>query len=151
MARCSGPMDRQAQARPRHRHQPQRQPAELRSQRYRQVRVSPRIGRNGIRIGLLTLTAIIAMLAGFLVYDHQQARRPSDGNQHPSRTPVQSQTVLPFTGLSGPEGLTVDSAGDVYVADGANNRVVKIAPESGAQQVLPFTDLNKPFAVAVDS
>jgi serine/threonine protein kinase, bacterial len=34
--------------------------------------------------------------------------------------------VLPFTGLSVPLAVAVDSAGTVYVADTLNNRVVKL-------------------------
>jgi DNA-binding beta-propeller fold protein YncE len=59
--------------------------------------------------------------------------------------------VVPFTGLSDPSGVAVDAAGNVYVADSGNNRVVKLAPESGAQQVVGFTGLNMPYDMAVDS
>jgi serine/threonine protein kinase, bacterial len=62
-----------------------------------------------------------------------------------SSTPI----VLPFTGLYQPQGLAVDSAGAVYVAD-FNNRVVKVAAGSNTQTVLPFTGLNYPEGVAVD-
>ena len=41
-------------------------------------------------------------------------------------------TVLPFNGLYQPQGLAVDGAGAVYVAD-FNNRVVKLAAGSNAQ------------------
>lgn len=58
-------------------------------------------------------------------------------------------TVLPFTGLYQPQGLAVDSAGAVYVAD-FNNRVVKLAAGSNNQAVLPFTGLSYPEGVAVD-
>jgi serine/threonine-protein kinase len=34
------------------------------------------------------------------------------------------QTVLPFTGISYPRGITVDRAGTVYVVD--HSRVVKL-------------------------
>ena len=57
--------------------------------------------------------------------------------------------VLPFSGLYQPQGLAVDNAGAVYVAD-FNNRVVKLAAGSNAQTVLPFTGLNYPEGVAVD-
>jgi serine/threonine protein kinase, bacterial len=35
-------------------------------------------------------------------------------------------TVLPFTGLNWPGGVAVDSAGNLYVTDFGNNRVVKL-------------------------
>ena len=57
--------------------------------------------------------------------------------------------VLPFSGLYQPQGLAVDNAGAVYVAD-FNNRVIKLAAGSNAQTVLPFTGLNYPEGVAVD-
>jgi serine/threonine-protein kinase len=34
--------------------------------------------------------------------------------------------VLPFTGLNSPWGVAVDSAGNLYVADSGNGRVVKL-------------------------
>jgi serine/threonine protein kinase, bacterial len=58
-------------------------------------------------------------------------------------------TVLPFTGLYQPQGLAVDNAGAVYVAD-FNNRVVKLTAGSTSQTVLGFTGLNYPESVAVD-
>jgi serine/threonine-protein kinase len=39
-----------------------------------------------------------------------------------------SPTVLPLTGLNGPQGVAVDSQGAVYVADTDNNRVVELTP-----------------------
>jgi DNA-binding beta-propeller fold protein YncE len=50
--------------------------------------------------------------------------------------------ALPFTGLHEPRGVAVDAAGNVYVADSANNRVLKLAAGSSTQTVLPFTGLN---------
>jgi serine/threonine protein kinase, bacterial len=37
-------------------------------------------------------------------------------------------TVLPLTGLNTPLGVTVDTAGNVYVADRGNDRAVKLVP-----------------------
>jgi serine/threonine protein kinase, bacterial len=65
-----------------------------------------------------------------------------------------TQTVLPFTGLSYalyPWGVAVDTAGDLYVTDGSNNRVLKLAAGSATPSVLPFTGLKNPSAVAVDA
>jgi serine/threonine-protein kinase len=59
-------------------------------------------------------------------------------------------TVLPFNGLYEPQGLAVDGAGTVYVAD-FNNRVISMAAGSNSQKELPFTGLNYPEGVAVDS
>ena len=36
--------------------------------------------------------------------------------------------TLPFNGLNGPQGVAVDGAGNVYVADAGNNRVLKLPP-----------------------
>ena len=47
--------------------------------------------------------------------------------------------------------MAVDAAGDVYVADKFNNRVLKLAAGSGTPTVLPFTGLHLPFRVAVDT
>ena len=58
-------------------------------------------------------------------------------------------TVLPFSGLYQPQGLAMDNAGALYVAD-FNNRVIKLAAGSNNQTVLGFTGLNYPEGVAVD-
>ncbi|OBH52024.1 serine/threonine protein kinase [Mycobacterium mantenii] len=65
-------------------------------------------------------------------------------------TGTNATTVLPFNGLYQPQGLAVDGAGTVYVAD-FNNRVVSMAAGSNDQKTLPFTGLNYPEGVAVDS
>lgn len=48
--------------------------------------------------------------------------------------------TLAFTDLHVPHGVAVDAAGNIYVADGRANRVVKLA--AGVQTVLPFTGLD---------
>lgn len=73
-------------------------------------------------------------------------------------------TEVPFTGLkcgdhdsqlSSPNGIAVDGAGTLYVADGAcGGRVLSLAAGSSTPTVLPFTDLSfaggSPEGVAVD-
>ena len=69
----------------------------------------------------------------------------------PGRPAYGPQVTLPLTGLNTPKGVAVDSAGDVYVADMGNDRVLKLAAGSSTQIVLPFTNLKAPMGVAVDS
>ena len=68
-----------------------------------------------------------------------------------SRQPVPNpQVELPFTDLNGAVGVAVDTAGDVYVTDRFNNRVLKLPAGSTAQVELPSTGLNHPDDIAVD-
>jgi DNA-binding beta-propeller fold protein YncE len=45
----------------------------------------------------------------------------------------------------------VDAAGNVYVSDVVDSRVLKLAAGSSSQTVLPFTGLDEPRVVAVDA
>lgn len=58
--------------------------------------------------------------------------------------------VLPFTGLNESYGVAVDGAGNLYVTDSGNNRVLELPKGATSQVVLPFTGLHNPFGVAVD-
>ena len=95
-------------------------------------------------------------IAGYLVIirhpgaPFDPASLPStDTSSAPASPPGPRPTALSFTGLRNPEGVAVDAAGDVYVAD-HGNRVVRWSAASSNQTVLSFTGLNQPGAVAVD-
>jgi sugar lactone lactonase YvrE len=61
--------------------------------------------------------------------------------------PGGAQTVL-GSGLSGPAGVAVDGAGDVFIADASAGTVVKVAP--GGTQTTIGSGFSKPVGVAVD-
>jgi sugar lactone lactonase YvrE len=62
-----------------------------------------------------------------------------------------AQTTVPTSGLSNPTGLAVDRAGDVFIVDTLNNRVVEV-PAGGGAQVTVASGLNGPYGgVAVDT
>jgi sugar lactone lactonase YvrE len=78
-----------------------------------------------------------------LSFDNEVVKYPAGGGQ----------TTLPLTGLGNPEGLAVDSHGDVFVADYLNNRIVEAIPSGNTyiQTLVPVTrTLSLPEAVAVD-
>jgi serine/threonine-protein kinase len=74
----------------------------------------------------------------------------------PSAQPSQSAqsagqaVVLPFAGLKGPRGVAVNAAGNVYVADTGNDRVLELAASAGSPTELNFAGLGDPSGVAVD-
>ena len=78
-----------------------------------------------------------------------------DGNDGKGRvqklTPDGTQSELPFSGLGQDPNIAVALDGTVYVADGSNDRVLKLSPNSTSPMVLPFTGLSDPRRVAVDS
>jgi serine/threonine-protein kinase len=104
--------------------------------------VASRPGRRKAII-FLGLTATAVIIAGLIaVLGH---RLPLAGTPHPL------QVQLPFTGLYFPASVAVDTAGDVYVTDAGNRRVVKLPAGSTNQVELPFTGLNNLESVAVDT
>jgi serine/threonine protein kinase, bacterial len=110
------------------------------------------------RIVLVT-AAVVLVSAGITSYIVVNAHRhpafdpaslpQMDTPAAPAPPPGPRPTALSFTGLRSPEGVAVDAAGDVYVAD-HGNRVVRWSAASSIQTVLSFTDLDHPGAVAVD-
>jgi sugar lactone lactonase YvrE len=61
-----------------------------------------------------------------------------------------SQTAVPVTGLSSPTDVIFDNAGNILIADTANNRVVKILANTGVQTTVG-SNLLYPKGLAVDA
>jgi sugar lactone lactonase YvrE len=62
-------------------------------------------------------------------------------------------SVLPTSGLNTPYGIAVDTHGNVYIADGDNDRIVKETPSGSSyiQSTVPTSPLSIPMGVAVDT
>jgi sugar lactone lactonase YvrE len=62
-------------------------------------------------------------------------------------------SVLPTSGLNTPYGIAVDTHGNVYIADGDNDRIVKETPSGGSyiQSTVPTSALSIPMGVTVDT
>jgi DNA-binding beta-propeller fold protein YncE len=58
--------------------------------------------------------------------------------------------ALPFDGLSGPQGVAVDRAGDVFVSDTGHSLVLELPAGASSPLVLPFAGLSSPEGIAVD-
>jgi sugar lactone lactonase YvrE len=89
----------------------------------------------------VAIAAIIAITVVALGARYKSQLRPNR----------EQEFALPFNGLHDPRGVAVDAAGNVYVVDSGNSRVVKLAAGSSAQTVLPFNGLADPSGVAVDT
>ncbi len=92
-------------------------------------------------------------LAGFFFIGEHPF--PTVGYELPkTATGYGPQVTLPTSGLNNPQGIAVDSAGDVFIADELNSRVVELpqtATGYGPQTTLPASGLLYPYGVAVDS
>jgi sugar lactone lactonase YvrE len=63
--------------------------------------------------------------------------------------PASAQSVVPVTGLSGPYGVAVDGAGDLFIVDAGHNQVLEVTP--GGTPITVASGLSVPSAVAVDA
>ncbi len=88
---------------------------------------------------LLLATFAPLLLGAILVPAHAQ-----------SVTLASSQTTVPASGLQGPTGVAVDGAGDLFIADYYNNRVVEIPAGGGPQTTVSASGLKLANGVAVD-
>jgi serine/threonine-protein kinase len=100
-----------------------------------------------LAVGAVLVVAAVVSVSG--VVGHRSSRTTTT---HPSRSvSYSSQVVLPFANLVNPNGVAVDTGGNLYVVDFGGNRVWELAVGASAPTVLPFTDLTKPQGVAMDT
>jgi len=64
---------------------------------------------------------------------------------------ITNVTALVSSGLNQPDGVAVDRAGNVYIADTFNNAIKEWLVTSNTVTTLVSTGLNQPFGVAVDA
>ena len=108
-----------------------------------------------IPAGLFVLTAL-GSIGPVIVTSSQHPNSngaqitPPTGTQHHEHT-YGAQVTLTFTGLNDPEDITVDTAGNLYVTDPFNDRVLKLAADPETSIVMPFTRLHYPARLAVDT
>jgi serine/threonine-protein kinase len=114
--------------------------------------------------GIVALIAVIVAAVGISALSKDGPATASSTPESPttSSSPATStsptsaprsygaQTLLPFGDLQIANGVAVDSAGNVYVTSGGDNRVLKLAVGSSSPAVLPVTGLKDPSGVAVD-
>jgi sugar lactone lactonase YvrE len=60
-----------------------------------------------------------------------------------------AQTTIPATGVGSPVAVATDGAGDVFIVDTDNNRLVEV-PAAGGALITVDTELSNPLGVAVD-
>ncbi|MEU7632768.1 serine/threonine-protein kinase PknD [Nocardia sp. NPDC049220] len=121
-------------------------PVGVAARRGRRIRLSPKT------VGLLAAALAVAVVAAVAVVLGVQRESAGGGDSPiPDASGYSSQTPLPFTGVSLPTDVAVDPAGNVYVTDMGNDRVVRLAAGASAPTSLPFTGLKNPQGVAVDT
>ncbi len=108
-------------------------------------------------LGIIAVVVLLigAGITGYLAIKgqpHPESGSTSTAQPTPTAppTPTYRQVMLPFTGLNTPNGVAVDVAGDVFVIDSSNLRVMKLVAGSSTPTALPFTGLIMPAGVAVD-
>src|ERR1019366_6055424 len=98
-------------------------------------------GAPGLRRGAVQLTDSLGnLLASTLI--HGIGQGPAIAFSPSAQTAVGS-------GLSGPRGVAVDGAGNVFIADLGNGRVVEV-PAGGGAQTTVGSGLAQPWGAAVD-
>ena len=91
------------------------------------------------KIALLSAAAAVVAIGGVIAVGGHRS------------SPSSQQVVLPFTDLSDPTGVAVDSAGAVYVCDHERKQVLELPPGSTSPNVLVSGGPLAPTGVAVGS
>ena len=97
---------------------------------------------------LTTLYLTVYPVPGAFAYDSPYILPINVANFIPIASNTVDTTAIGY-GFSAPEGVAVDAAGNVYVADANNNVVKKIAVNTGIVTTIG-TGFNSPYGVAVD-
>lgn len=116
-------------------------------------------GEATTQVGGAVASAVLPALSGpvgiatnklgtFYIVDNGGNAAYSFTQPAPGTSPV--YTKLNFSGLNSPVAIAVDSAGDVYVADSRNDRVVELTA-GGVQRAIAVPQSGYPVGVAVDS
>ncbi len=111
----------------------------------------------GPLIAAAVVVVAVAAITGYLLRPSSPGSQSPGARPAPGSAPIAQpasdvgQSVLPFTGLSGPDGIAADTLGDVFVTDSGNNRVLELAAGAGGPTELPFAGLGDPSGVTVDA
>lgn len=73
---------------------------------------------------------------------------PSGQISSVSGAPLLDGSPAPFASLRNPSGVVKDSAGNLYISDTYNNRVLRVAPDGAVATV---ADLSSPAGLAIDA
>ena len=85
--------------------------------------------------------------AGTLTIGGQTLSVTQAGSTYVAASPI---TTLVSSGLNKPQGVAVDAAGNVYIADTGNNAIEMWTPTNNIVTTLVSSGLNSPASVAVD-
>ena len=118
-----------------------------------------------VRDGRRAVTFVLLLGAAWIAPSALHSQTQAPGTSTPAQTPGSSGSGraapaapqiffasaqrMVGSGLNQPNGVAVDSAGNIFIADTYNSRVVKVA--QGGAQTTVGSGLNQPSGVAVDA
>ncbi|CFA10649.1 Conserved membrane protein of uncharacterised function [Mycobacterium tuberculosis] len=111
----------------------------------------PRNRRTLAITGAAVVVVVTLAAIGYLIFEPKISGSSTSRQAASPTTPSPpSQVVVPID-LWNPDGVTVDLADAVYVADSGHKRLLKLPAGSNTPTTLPFTDTIGPGGVAVNS